>query len=252
MNLVHTEGRFEQAKKNNTREVLGLRTLENGEEKKVNLTKSIEQRKPQGRYPIKHQSLKTLVTVPAPDFATTIINNQQDQVERLLVPQGLSMFSSPSLPPYLGSLSIDLAEPNNLLIGNGSAWERIQGGLPVLLPTVNFTSDISGAITASSAFTVNASPISTSIVAVTIKSSLVANCSATATINLNTVLPSGYRPSQTMVSFCSIYVNTGYVPCTFSVSTLGAMILAKEDGVTFANTDTGLVLLNYTLVYMTV
>jgi hypothetical protein len=65
---------------------------------------------------------------------TSIINNQQATIDQLITPLVVGITTiSPSLVPYSGALGWDKTTPDDLYLGNGSAWIPISasGGITV-------------------------------------------------------------------------------------------------------------------------
>jgi hypothetical protein len=143
----------------------------------------------------------------------------------------------------------NLAVPNNYqLILNGT-FNGTVNGQPALAPPINFYSGTSGAyVDSGNVFQVFASKLSSNMIGVTISSALTVNAVATDTLNLTTVLPIGYRPGSGFNAPCAIFLNGGYVNCIFVVLSTGEMLLRKFTG-SFANTDTGIVLVNYFMLF---
>lgn len=80
----------------------------------------------------------------------SVINLQNCDIDRIIVPQGVTLSSTPSLTPIAGSLGYDITTPTQLYISNGTSFSLVSNG-----PGTNYTAQAPLAATDSNGLIIN-------------------------------------------------------------------------------------------------
>jgi hypothetical protein len=72
-------------------------------------------------------------------MSLSVIEQQPVLIQRLIAPEGKTLSGSYSIPPIAGALGYDAADPENLYVGDGAAWNPLVGG-PQDITMANFGS----------------------------------------------------------------------------------------------------------------
>lgn len=170
---------------------------------------------------------------------STIIDNQNVSLNQIVLPLGTGILTntSPSLPPILGSVAMDVTDTNHAYIGSGSVWWPLSGGVTsatgAKVTNITLTSagqpSVTGCTLNVQAITSGSGGVSTQVML-----SLTINNASIAVTGLGTwatpigVIPVNFRPAVNTIFplFQTASLDTNnYIISYFSVNSNGSISL---------------------------